>query len=50
MNAKAGKTYYIKQTPKMGVVVARVSLELVGETDGESILSMLKQPKLKYAE
>ena len=50
VNAKAGKTYYIKQTPKMGWVVARVSLENLEENEGLAILNKLKNPKLKYAE
>lgn len=50
INAKAGKTYYIKQTPKMGWVVARVSLEQIGEDEGKLILNKLKKPTVKYAE
>ena len=50
INAKAGKTYYIKQTPKMGWIVARVSLENLGENEGQAILQKLKNPKVKYVE
>jgi hypothetical protein len=50
INAKAGKSYYIKQTPKMGVVTARVFLEQLQETEGKALVEKLKKPKLKYAE
>ena len=50
VNARAGKTYYIKQTPKMGLVVARVSLENLDENEGQAILAKLKKPKQQYAE
>lgn len=50
VNAKAGKTYYIHQNPKIGFVLVRSSLELLSENEGESVLAKLKQPKLKYAE
>jgi hypothetical protein len=50
INAKAGKSYYIKQVPKMGVVAARVSLELMGEEEGKRLVSKLKKPTVKYVE
>jgi hypothetical protein len=50
INAKAGKSYYIKQVPKMGVVVARVSLELLDEEEGKRIVSTLNKPTVKYTE
>lgn len=50
VNAKGGKTYYIKQTPRVGWVIARVSLEQIEESEGILILEKLKKPKLKYTE
>jgi len=39
---EAGKIYYIKQKVKMGLVVARVGLELMSESDGRKALNSLK--------
>ncbi len=50
VNAKAGKTYYIKQKTSQGILAVRSSLELLEEKEGRAILSKLKQPKVKYAE
>ena len=50
INAKPGATYYLKQTPKMGVVMARVQLELLQEDEGKIIIQKLKKPKIKFAE
>ena len=50
VNAKAGKTYYILQNPKMGIAYSRSSLELLEEKDGQTILLKLKKPQVKYAE
>jgi hypothetical protein len=46
VNAKAGKTYYIKQIPKLGWIVARVGLEILDENEGQEILEKLKNPEL----
>ncbi len=48
--AQAGKTYYIKQSPKAGWVVARVSLDIIDENKAKELLQKLNKPKLKYAE
>ena len=50
IDAKAGKTYYIKQIPRMGFVIARVSLENLDEKEGQAILKKLKKPRLNYTE
>lgn len=50
IQAKAGQTYYIKQTPKMGWVMARVELESVGQMEGQRMVQQLKSPKVNYAE
>ena len=51
INAKAGKTYYIKQTPiMMGWSLHSVLLEQIGEDEGKSIIANLKKPKLKYTQ
>ncbi|MGN6400966.1 MAG: DUF2846 domain-containing protein [Flavisolibacter sp.] len=52
VNAKAGKTYYIKQNPKMSYFdgVPHVSLSLMSESEGLSALKGLKQPSVNYAE
>ncbi|WP_158276185.1 DUF2846 domain-containing protein [Brumimicrobium oceani] len=46
----AGKTYYIKQKVKLGVVIARTELELIGKIEAEEMLRRLKKPKSNYAE
>ncbi|MFZ1702728.1 MAG: DUF2846 domain-containing protein [Saprospiraceae bacterium] len=48
--AKAGKTYYIKQSPKMGWLYSRVSLKEMQEKDGKTTVSKLKKPTLNFAE
>ena len=48
VNAEGGKTYYIKQIPKIGWVLVRVSLKSLDEHQGELILGKLKNPKLGY--
>ena len=50
VNAKAGKTYYIKQRSQWGWLFARVSLKGLDEVEGQEILSKLKKPTLKYIE
>jgi hypothetical protein len=50
ISAKAGKSYYIKQVPKMGLVIARVSLELLNEEEGKRLVSQLNKPTVKYTE
>ena len=50
VNAKAGKTYYIKQRSQWGWLFARVSLKGLEEVEGQEILSKLKKPKIKYVE
>lgn len=50
VNAKAGKTYYIKQKYKQGILSVRSSLELLEEKEGRAIVSKLKQPTVKYTE
>lgn len=46
LNAEAGQNYYIKQFPKMGIMTARVGMELVSEAEGQSAVAKLKPPKL----
>lgn len=50
INAKAGKTYYIRQTLTMGVVVAGAKLESLDKNEGQSLLKKLKKPKSNYSE
>lgn len=50
INPQAGKTYYIIQKVKMGVISARTGLELIDEKEGKNILTKLKAPKSKYYE
>ena len=51
VKAKAGKTYYIEQNPKMGYMgYAKVSLSLLSDRDGKTMLAKLKRPKVNYAE
>ncbi len=51
INAKAGKTYYIKQTLiMMGWSLHSVLLEQIGEDEAKSLLVNLKKPNLKYSE
>jgi len=50
INAKAGKTYFIVQKPKFGIVSYRASLQILEEKEGSDILSKLKHPHVKYAE
>jgi hypothetical protein len=51
INAKAGKTYYIKQTPiMMGWMLHSILYEQIGEDEGKSFIDNLKKPKLKYTE
>lgn len=45
LTLEAGKTYYIKQLVKLGVVVARTKLQIVDEIEGKSILSKCKLSK-----
>ena len=47
ISPKAGKTYYIKQKMKMGVVTARTELEFLDENEAKKMLSNLKKPKMK---
>lgn len=47
INPEPGKTYYMRQKAKMGVVVARTDLELVDEKEGQALLQELKAPKYK---
>ena len=44
MNLEAGKTYYVKQEPKVGGLRARVNLELIDEAAGKEAVE-----KSKYA-
>jgi Protein of unknown function (DUF2846) len=48
--AQAGKSYYIKQSPKMGWIIARVSLDPMDEKKAKVLLEKLKKPVLKYTE
>lgn len=50
INAKPGSIYYLKQTPKIGILYSRVSIELMDEEDAVTFLKMLKKPKIKYVE
>ena len=50
VNAEGGKTYCVKQIPKIGWVLVRVSLKSLDEDQGELILGKLKKPRLGYTE
>lgn len=50
INAVAGKTYYLRLVPKMGVNKARVNFELLSNEDGIKETSKLKSPKMYYTE
>lgn len=51
LNAKAGKTYYIRQSPKFGFDnTAHVALTILSQSEGIRALKGLKNPKLNYAE
>lgn len=50
INPQPGKTYYIKQKVKAGLVIARSGLEFITETEANQYLAQLKAPKMKYAE
>jgi len=45
-----GKTYYIKQQVKMGIVIARTGLVEITEEEAKEKLKKLKKPKVKYIE
>lgn len=47
LNCKAGQTYYIKQSPEVGIGFARVSIHQVETAEGEEILKRTKKAKLK---
>lgn len=50
INAKAGKTYYIRQTLTMGWVVSGAKLESLEENEGQNLLKKLKKPSSNYSE
>lgn len=50
INAKSGKSYYIQQTPKFNVGVAKATLDLLSESEGKRAVTKLKTPKINYAE
>ncbi len=50
INPQPGKTYYIKQKVKAGVIIARSGLEFISEEEATEYLTQLKEPKMKYAE
>lgn len=45
-----GKTYYIKQTMKMGILTARAGIDFVDEDEAKKYLKKLNSPKSRYAE
>ncbi len=47
LSAKAGETYYIQQTPKVGFVKAQVALELMDAHIGQPTLDKLQKPRLR---
>ena len=50
INAQAGKTYYLRLVPKMGVNYARVNFELLSNDEGIEEVKRLKFPKMYYTE
>lgn len=50
VNAKAGKTYFMKQKYQQGIFSVRSSLEHLEERDGPALISKLKQPEVNYTE
>ncbi len=49
INPQPGKTYYLKQKVKMGIIIARSDMELIEEQQGKEMLRKLKTPKSKRA-
>ncbi len=49
INPQPGKTYYVKQKVKMGIVMPRSDMELIEEQQGKEMLRKLKTPKSKRA-
>jgi hypothetical protein len=45
LDTEAGKIYYIKQEPKMGVLYAETKLEVLNEEDGKKYLAKCKLSK-----
>ena len=50
INTQAGKTYYLRLVPKMGVNYARVNFEMLSNEEGSAEVKRLKSPKMLYAE
>lgn len=50
INAQAGKTYYLRLVPKMGMNYARVNFEMLSNEEGAAEVKKLKSPKMLYAE
>ena len=42
MEAEAGKTYFLRQKVKMGMIKARTKLEIMGDIDGKKALNKCK--------
>ena len=49
ISPQPGKTYYVKQKVKMGIIMARSDMELIEEQQGKEMLRKLKTPKSKRA-
>ncbi len=47
LTVEKGRTYYIKQNVRMGILFARNDLELVGEDVGRSLVAKCKSPRQK---
>ena len=50
INAQAGKIYYLRLVPKMGMNKARVNFEILNEAEGVKEINRLKKPKIMYTE
>jgi hypothetical protein len=50
INAKEGKTYYLKLDPQNRTIGRVYNFELLDKTEGERILKKYSRPKLNYAE
>lgn len=50
ISPKAGKTYYIKQKIKMGIVFAQTGLEFLKENEAKALLRKLKKPQINYTD
>lgn len=49
INAKAGKTYYIRLSPAYGLTTGKASFDIINPEKAKEYLKKFPQPKVKYA-